>query len=153
MFLRRTHETSSRRRFGRRRADGDRGLAMVEMAIVAPLLALLVGGLVEYGLLWRDNLTVTMTEAYFDERLAEGMRIQDWMLYSDLPVSRAEVARLQGVFNRHLLDDRNRAWIKVIERTQGPVLVVAVGAAHLPGKVGLLNLLKARGYSLERAPF
>ena len=32
---------------------------MVEMAIVAPLLALLVAGILEYGTLWRDNLTVT----------------------------------------------------------------------------------------------
>ena len=37
----------------------DRGLAIVEMAIVAPLLALLVAGIMEYGLLWRDDLTVT----------------------------------------------------------------------------------------------
>ena len=48
------------RLFRRRgRADGDRGLAMVEMAIVAPLLALLVAGTVEYGTLWRDSQTVT----------------------------------------------------------------------------------------------
>ena len=31
--------------------------------------------------------------------------------------------------------------------------VVAVGAAHLPGKNGLLNLLKAKGFSLARAPW
>ncbi len=42
-----------------RRARGDAGLAMVEFAIVLPLLALLVGGILEYGTLWRDNLTVT----------------------------------------------------------------------------------------------
>ncbi|MEM9200794.1 MAG: TadE/TadG family type IV pilus assembly protein [Actinomycetota bacterium] len=39
--------------------DRDRGLALVEMALVAPLLALLMAGIVEYGMLWRDNLTVT----------------------------------------------------------------------------------------------
>lgn len=43
----------------KRRAGGDRGLAMVEFAIGAPLLALLMGGIVKYGTLWRDNLTVT----------------------------------------------------------------------------------------------
>ena len=32
---------------------------MVEMAIVAPFLALLLAGILEYGTLWRDNLTVT----------------------------------------------------------------------------------------------
>ncbi len=47
------------RRLLNRRARGDRGLAMVEFAIVAPLLALLMAGIVEYGTLWRDNLTVT----------------------------------------------------------------------------------------------
>lgn len=41
------------------RANGDRGLALVEMAIVAPLLAMLMAGILEYGTLWRDNLTVT----------------------------------------------------------------------------------------------
>ena len=50
-------------RYLRRRRDalarGDRGLAMVEMAIVAPFLALIVAGILEYGTLWRDNLTVT----------------------------------------------------------------------------------------------
>ena len=32
---------------------------MVEMAIIAPLLALIMAGILEYGTLWRDNLTVT----------------------------------------------------------------------------------------------
>ncbi len=43
----------------RERSRDDRGLAMVEMAIVAPFLALLVAGIMEYGTLWRDNLTIT----------------------------------------------------------------------------------------------
>ncbi len=49
------------RRFGARirGAHGERGVALVEMAIVAPFLALLVAGIVEYGTLWRDDLTVT----------------------------------------------------------------------------------------------
>lgn len=48
------------RRFTRRhRARGERGVAMVEMAIVAPLLALLIGGIVEFGMLWRDDLTAS----------------------------------------------------------------------------------------------
>jgi hypothetical protein len=48
-----------RRRRAQRLANGDRGVAMVEMAIVTPFLALLVAGIVEYGTLWRDDLTVT----------------------------------------------------------------------------------------------
>ncbi len=42
----------------RRRCRSDEGVALVEMALVAPLLALLVAGIVEFGTLWRDNLTV-----------------------------------------------------------------------------------------------
>lgn len=41
------------------RSRGDRGAAMVEMALIAPLLALIVAGIVEFGTLWRDDLTVT----------------------------------------------------------------------------------------------
>ncbi len=47
-----------------RRAEDDRGVALIEMAIVAPLLALLVAGIVEFGTLWRDNLSAaTSTRA------------------------------------------------------------------------------------------
>lgn len=42
-----------------RRAEGDRGLAMVEMAIVAPFLAMMMAGIVEYGTMWRDNQTLS----------------------------------------------------------------------------------------------
>lgn len=100
-----------------------------------------------------DDQVVTMAEAYFDERLTEGLLIQDWTMYSDLPVSRTEVQRLLDGFQDRLIDDRNRAWVPVIERTRGDVLVVAVGGAHLPGRNGLLNLLAERGYTMERAKF
>ena len=41
-----------------RRILGERGAAIVEMAIVLPLLMVLVFGIVEYGLLFREKLTV-----------------------------------------------------------------------------------------------
>ncbi|NDW48005.1 TraB/GumN family protein [Ruegeria sp. PrR005] len=100
-----------------------------------------------------DDQVVTLSNAYFEERLAEAMLIEDWTLYRDLDVSRKEVSRLLRQFDTHILDKRNRAWMPVIQRTKAQTLVVAVGAAHLPGKAGLLNLLKQRGYSLSRAEF
>ena len=100
-----------------------------------------------------DDQVVTMSEAYFDERLAEGLLIQDWTMYADLDVPRAEVRRLLDGFQERLIDARNRAWLPVIERTGGAVLVVAVGGAHLPGEAGLLNLLAGQGWVLERAGF
>lgn len=52
------------RAFRGRRLSGDRGVAIVEMAIVAPFLALLIAGIFEFGTLWRDDLTVeTSTRA------------------------------------------------------------------------------------------
>lgn len=44
---------------GRRWGRGDSGLAVVEVAIVLPLLALLISGIIEGGMAWRDSLTVS----------------------------------------------------------------------------------------------
>ena len=43
----------------RRRQNNERGAALVEMALVTPLLVLLVFGIVEFGLAFRDRLTVS----------------------------------------------------------------------------------------------
>ena len=98
-----------------------------------------------------DDLTVTLSDSYFNGSLAEARIIQEWVMYRDIDISRKEVARLLRQFDALILDRRNRAWIPVIERTKGDTLFVAVGAAHLPGRAGLLNLLKAKGYRLKRA--
>lgn len=100
-----------------------------------------------------DDQALTMSNAYFEEALAEAIIVQQWTLYRDLDVPRSEVARLLRQFETLIIDRRNQAWIPIIERTPGDRLFVAVGAAHLPGKLGVLNLLKAKGYTLERAAF
>jgi uncharacterized protein YbaP (TraB family) len=53
-------------------------------------------------------------------------------------------------FQTRLLDERNRQWIPQIERlaAENPVFI-AVGGAHLGGKNGVINLLRARGYTLK----
>jgi uncharacterized protein YbaP (TraB family) len=51
-----------------------------------------------------------------------------------------------------LVTDRNKSWIPKIEelaRGKDDALVV-VGAAHLVGKEGVLELLKAKGYTIEQ---
>ncbi|HEY2345854.1 MAG TPA: TraB/GumN family protein [Xanthomonadaceae bacterium] len=54
---------------------------------------------------------------------------------------------------RKLIDDRNRAWIPELERMaaseHGETLVI-VGALHLLGPNGLVQLLKQDGYKVER---
>jgi uncharacterized protein len=53
---------------------------------------------------------------------------------------------------RALIADRNRAWLPKIESylAQRENYLVVVGAAHLAGKDGLIETLKAKGYSVER---
>ncbi len=43
----------------RSRPNGERGVAVVEVAIILPLLAMLVSGIIEFGMAWRDSLTVS----------------------------------------------------------------------------------------------
>ena len=51
-----------------------------------------------------------------------------------------------------LLDERNRNWLPQIEKflQLGEDILVVVGAAHLVGKNGVIELLKGRGYKLEQ---
>lgn len=57
------------------------------------------------------------------------------------------------VTRQRMLDDRNRAWVPKLDeiagQTHGPVLVI-VGALHLLGPTGLVQLLRKDGYRLER---
>lgn len=55
-----------------------------------------------------------------------------------------------GSFTDILLYDRNANWVKKLQELMpGNSLVIAVGAGHLPGKKGVLNLLKDAGYKVE----
>jgi uncharacterized protein YbaP (TraB family) len=52
-------------------------------------------------------------------------------------------------FEDELLIQRNKNWIPIIEKhILKKSLFIAVGAMHLPGEYGLINLLKQNGYSL-----
>ncbi len=98
-----------------------------------------------------EDLYVTLSESFFDGRLSEGRIVMSWMIYRDLPVPRRQVQRLLRSFDRSVLDRRNRAWVNLLETRPEQSLLVAVGAAHLAGDAGLLNLLAARGYRLTPA--
>jgi uncharacterized protein len=54
--------------------------------------------------------------------------------------------------HQKIIVDRNRRWLPEIERMieRGESALVVVGAAHLVGKEGVIELLKARGYTLEQ---
>lgn len=42
-----------------RRAHGERGAALVEFVLLAPVLVLVVAGVLEFGMAWRDSMTVS----------------------------------------------------------------------------------------------
>lgn len=78
-----------------------------------------------------------MMKAYRDqdlEKIAEMMKPAEAgiMQYEDL-----------------LLNNRNRNWVKKLKTVMpGKRLVIAVGAGHLPGEQGLINLLRKAGYTV-----
>ena len=128
--------------------DGMRSLALQPIRDQAKLLELDLASDLNI-----DDQVVTQRNAYFSETLAEALLIKEWTMYRDIDIPRSEVVRLLRQFDTLLLDRRNKAWMPVITRTKGDNLVVAVGAAHLPGRNGVLNLLHKRGYTLTRASF
>jgi uncharacterized protein len=53
-------------------------------------------------------------------------------------------------FEKYLLKNRNKKWLKIIaKQCKTKSLFVAVGAAHLGGKNGLINLLIKKGFMLK----
>ena len=59
-----------------------------------------------------------------------------------------EYPELYGLF----VVERNKTWAKKLAEMADPekTLMVVVGSAHLPGEGGLLELLRAKGYTLEQ---
>jgi hypothetical protein len=55
-----------------------------------------------------------------------------------------------GDYSGELLGKRNAAWIEPIERMlRAEPVLVAVGAAHLPGPEGVIELLRSRGFRVS----
>jgi uncharacterized protein len=55
-----------------------------------------------------------------------------------------------GNFTEVLLYNRNKNWVsKLAGLINNQSLVIAVGAGHLPGEKGLINLLRLAGYRVE----
>ncbi|MEL7469757.1 MAG: TraB/GumN family protein [Pseudomonadota bacterium] len=62
-----------------------------------------------------------------------------------------KVREINDAMMTELLDVRNRAWMPTLESelAKGGAFV-AVGALHLPGAVGLVELLRAKGFTISR---
>lgn len=100
-----------------------------------------------------EDMFAAMVAAYFreDHRMIWEMSRTMTTARADDP---AKAAADFTLLEEALVNSRNRAWMDVIlPAAEGRTIVVAVGAGHLAGQQGLLNLLAEAGYSLERQPF
>lgn len=95
-------------------------------------------------------VNASLTPAYFDQAVWEGFILHRWEMYQFVDASRREIDQHWERFVDDILSSRNQKWIPRILATKGDVIVVAVGAAHLPGRKGVVNLLKSKGFRLER---
>ncbi len=98
-----------------------------------------------------EDMSVTMAEAYF----AEASRLI-WEFSRDqtaaLPGYTAEKVEAEfAAMEEVMMKARNRAWIPVLlaAAADGPVLA-GFGALHLSGDEGVLALMQAEGFVLER---
>ena len=69
-------------------------------------------------------------------------------LYKDMQQS--EVSEMTPQFEAALLNERNQRWIPLIQKmAKEKPSFFAVGAGHLAGKSGLINLLRQQGYTVK----
>ena len=99
------------------------------------------------------DMAATLADAYFAQ---ESRLIWEFMRAQTLKLPEYTAERVDAEFatmEQALMIARNRSWIPVIESAaaRGPALV-AFGALHLSGDQGVLRLLKAQGYSVQRLP-
>ncbi|MEB8389037.1 TraB/GumN family protein [Rhodobacteraceae bacterium KMM 6894] len=98
-----------------------------------------------------DDIAYTLRERYL-----AGQTALIWEYSRKISIEDAGPTAEQdfALFERLLLNDRNQDWADVLsaENLTGNSLV-AVGAAHLPGQMGVLTLLEQRGFAITRLPF
>jgi len=98
-----------------------------------------------------DDMAYTLRARYLAQEVA---LIWEYSKAMSLEMGGPDAAEDFALFERLLLEQRNRAWVDLLlEAAEGRRVFAAVGAAHLPGESGVLRLLEERGFEIERLPF
>jgi uncharacterized protein YbaP (TraB family) len=99
----------------------------------------------------QQALFVSMLDAYFAEQIAQVWEVSEIAARELSGMSPEDAAAQMAETKDLLLDKRNQNWMPVItQATQThDHIIIAVGAAHLPGELGLIELLKSDGWALE----
>lgn len=102
-----------------------------------------------------EDMSATMINAYFAEEARLSWEFTKVWTRSLPGYDPATAAAEIGMVENNLMMGRNIAWIPVITAAvaaqEGPVFV-AFGALHLAGDQGVLALLQAEGFKIERIP-
>ena len=99
------------------------------------------------------NFFATLREGYFAEDRAFMLELLRRRSRDQSSLSDAAWDQQWQAFQTSMLDHRNTAWMRRILARDEADIVIAVGAAHLGGRTGLLNQLAQAGFELTRAPF
>lgn len=98
-----------------------------------------------------DDLHHTLLQRYLASEIA-----LLWEFTRDLSIELGDARAAEdfATFETLLLEQRNRAWVDLLDADSGgQTALVAVGAGHLPYDFGLLSLLEQRGWSISALPF
>jgi uncharacterized protein YbaP (TraB family) len=97
-----------------------------------------------------EDFRRTALELYEAGDIAVLREFEKWQAEQDLGVE--ETQRLFGALTASVIDGRNHSWMAVMapELEQGGVFA-AFGAMHLIGEQGVVELLRARGFTVTRA--
>lgn len=101
-----------------------------------------------------EEMFVAMIDSYFSGEIAEIWELSRIALDFAVGMEPDEAEALFEMTEEALLNRRNNDWIPVIEAaaaTHGHVMVAA-GAAHMPGEQGVLRLLEEQGWTIRPLP-
>ena len=93
---------------------------------------------------------VTLMHQYFAEEHAAALEVSRIVALRDTPMTQDAFDAAWDAFIDVILNQRNLAWMDRIAENTAERIVIAVGAGHLGGDTGLLNLLEQAGYTITR---
>ncbi len=91
-----------------------------------------------------------LAELYLKQDLDAALKEHDLLIEKEQQQSTDEPSSHKKFAEDFILVGRNKKWIPVIkENVQKSSCLIAVGALHLPGEEGLVQLLREEGYTLK----